>query len=283
MRSHCVSELILLGLLVLALALLGGCYPATVPGSTLPQSTASAPGRPAAATGLPPAPTTVPVRPPSPPITPAATTELPAAVRAAQAFIARQMGTATESVAVVRAEPVEWTDSCLGAGRADEICAQVITPGYRIVFKGAQGELEVHTDQSGQSVRIAKAGTAGSGASTPAPGSAAVIWERTGGIAGVCQRLTVGADGAYTLEDCKRNTVLNAGVLSQADAASVNDWLGRLGALEWRSKNPPGSADMFNDRLSLKGRGSAVPSETDIVAINEYLSGLWGRLRGTSQ
>jgi len=32
-------------------------------------------------------------------------------------------------------EVVDWPDRCLGAPREDEVCAQVITPGYRIVLE----------------------------------------------------------------------------------------------------------------------------------------------------
>ena len=53
-------------------------------------------------------------------------------------------GATTESV-----ERTEWPDSCLGLARLDEVCAQVITPGYRIVVRINGKQLEYHTDLNG--------------------------------------------------------------------------------------------------------------------------------------
>ena len=49
--------------------------------------------------------------------------------------LARQLNVDLSAVNIVSAERVEWPDSCLGAPGAGEGCAQVITPGYKIVLE----------------------------------------------------------------------------------------------------------------------------------------------------
>jgi len=73
---------------------------------------------------------------------------------AAKAALSQKLGIAEDQVSFVSAEPVEWTDSCLGLGGPAESCAQMITPGYNIILKAQGADHEVHTDESGSVVRI---------------------------------------------------------------------------------------------------------------------------------
>jgi hypothetical protein len=41
---------------------------------------------------------------------------------------------------------VDWPDACLGAGDSDESCAQVITPGYRVILERNGILIEYHTN-----------------------------------------------------------------------------------------------------------------------------------------
>jgi len=51
---------------------------------------------------------------------------------------------------VVSVEPTEWPDACLGAAAPDEVCAEIITPGYTIVVEGpADARSTYHADRSG--------------------------------------------------------------------------------------------------------------------------------------
>jgi hypothetical protein len=52
----------------------------------------------------------------------------------------------------VSVEAVQWPDSCLGIPQPGRVCAQVIIPGYRIVFSYRQQLYEVHTDNFGDLV-----------------------------------------------------------------------------------------------------------------------------------
>jgi hypothetical protein len=80
-------------------------------------------------------------------------TPIPAAA-AAQVALATKLGVPASQITVVAVERVEWPDACLGAAGEGEMCAQVITPGYRIMLEVNGKQYEVHTDESGQTVRI---------------------------------------------------------------------------------------------------------------------------------
>lgn len=75
---------------------------------------------------------------------------------AVQEFLSAQLGVALGDVQVISAEPVEFSDGCLGLGRPDESCLQAITPGWIIRVNVAGQEYEAHTDQTGQQVRVAE-------------------------------------------------------------------------------------------------------------------------------
>jgi heat shock protein HslJ len=79
----------------------------------------------------------------------------PAAALDAQQWLAEQLSVAVEQVQIVAVEQAEWSDSCLGLGRANESCLQVITPGWRVVFEVNGQTYEVRTDETGYTVRLA--------------------------------------------------------------------------------------------------------------------------------
>jgi heat shock protein HslJ len=90
------------------------------------------------------------------PTTPAESTGLPAeAVLNAQQWLATQLSVGTEQVQIIESEQAEWTDSCLGLGRPDESCLQVITPGWRVVLEVNGQRYEVRTDRTGSTIRVA--------------------------------------------------------------------------------------------------------------------------------
>jgi len=146
------AALILLAIiLVLVLISLSGCTPAA---ASVPTAT--------------PAPTTAPTStddglpaiPPGKPLlqTPTAGENAIDAsapiVAVAEKALAAKLGIAAGGITFVSGEYVEWSDSCLGVTHAGEMCAQVITPGYRVILAVSGAHYEVHTDLSGKSVRI---------------------------------------------------------------------------------------------------------------------------------
>jgi hypothetical protein len=52
----------------------------------------------------------------------------------------------THAIEIVSVEPVDWPDACLGLAGPDEACAQVITPGLRVVLSARGRQYEYHTD-----------------------------------------------------------------------------------------------------------------------------------------
>ena len=51
-------------------------------------------------------------------------------------------------------EFVEWPDACLGIAQRDVACAEVITPGYRIILEANGATYEYHTDGGSRAVLV---------------------------------------------------------------------------------------------------------------------------------
>ena len=80
--------------------------------------------------------------------------DFPPAVWAAIVDLALHLEISPDQVQVISFQEEEWPDSCLGLAAPDEMCLQVITPGYRILL-GVNGQrYEYHTDQSGDILRV---------------------------------------------------------------------------------------------------------------------------------
>ncbi len=72
--------------------------------------------------------------------------EYPEPVEAAVADLAERLGLEPGEIEVAEVEPVDWPDACLGAALEREVCAQVVTPGYRVILSAGDREYEYHTD-----------------------------------------------------------------------------------------------------------------------------------------
>ncbi|MGG6296950.1 hypothetical protein ACQ4M4_21350 [Leptolyngbya sp. AN02str] len=68
---------------------------------------------------------------------------------------ASELGVPADALTLASANERQWSDACLGVAQANEMCAQMITPGYEITFDSPDGRVVVHTDRSGRSLRIA--------------------------------------------------------------------------------------------------------------------------------
>jgi heat shock protein HslJ len=79
----------------------------------------------------------------------------PEAALDAQQWLMEQLNVAVDQVRIVDLEQADWTDSCLGLGRLNESCLQVITPGWRVVFEVNGVTYEVRTDETGDILRLA--------------------------------------------------------------------------------------------------------------------------------
>lgn len=78
------------------------------------------------------------------------------AIAAARAELAERLGVAAAELVLVSSDEMEWPDACLGSAAADEMCAQVVTPGWLVVLRAPGAELlyEVRTDETGSIVRM---------------------------------------------------------------------------------------------------------------------------------
>jgi hypothetical protein len=71
------------------------------------------------------------------------------AFSAAATALSQDANVPRDSIAGVSQDEMTWNDSCLGCAKPGESCAQVITPGYRVVLKASGATYEYHTDMGG--------------------------------------------------------------------------------------------------------------------------------------
>jgi len=91
---------------------------------------------------------------------------------AATAHLAGELGISEGQIEVVSAEQTEFTDSCLGLGQANESCLQAMTPGWLVTLRADGVEYVLHTDETGEQVRVAPEMQ---GAADPAAAEAAAV------------------------------------------------------------------------------------------------------------
>lgn len=108
-------------------------------------------------------------------------------------MLMQQLHADFDTLEIVEVEAVEWSDSCLGVANPVELCAQMITPGYRIVIEAQHNDTtEVyiyHTDSTGNSVRL-YAGP------RPETGEVVIRWSGyQADVEGECQEAEIGLEG----------------------------------------------------------------------------------------
>ncbi len=165
MLKLAVQHFILLGALLVTAA----CGQQDVPGAgnvtafpTTPPTTSPTESPTQAATESPTAmPTQAPVTTPTqaPTTEPTKSAEVPVtnpeerrAVMAARRALAKERNVQAEDLRLVSIEQQEWSDSSLGCPEPGMMYAQVITPGYLVVFETGGDRYEVHTDKNGRAV-----------------------------------------------------------------------------------------------------------------------------------
>lgn len=112
------------------------------------------------------------------------------------------------------------------------------------------------------------------------PNTPGITWERSGGFAGICQRLTVRPSATYVLEDCRQQKVIRRGTLPTAERNRLQtQWLKRYGNFQWQ--NTIRGADMFSDRYSFGGQDRQQPTALEKAALNQYLAELAGKLQNS--
>lgn len=147
-------------------------------------------------------------------------------------------------IEIVSVEAVEWPDACLGITQDGVACAQVITPGYKIILETGGKQVEYHTDETGSVV---------------VPATVALNWTRSGGIAGFCDSLTIYLSGEVQGSNCKSSEVVEKGageLLTEEEIATMDEWISEYGEIDIDASDPKGVADAMTVKLSMYGTGS---------------------------
>ena len=77
------------------------------------------------------------------------------ALERAAELLAGELGVAVVGLKVVSTTAMTWSDASLGCPQPDMGYAQVVTPGYLVLFRDSEGtEYKVHTNEDGSSVIV---------------------------------------------------------------------------------------------------------------------------------
>ena len=165
--------------------------------------------------------------------------------------LANQLGIDSSAVTVTSSEAVEWPNACLGVTLEDEMCAQVITPGYKIVLSANGNTYTYHTDQSGSWYRLVEGPEVQIGAPI-------ADWRGTADN-GSCMQARFGSVGV-AFNPC-------GGVQSQGRYVDET----RLAALkEWAGSYAPFQADTDWGTLDFMGTGSEQASTEQQAALARW-------------
>ncbi len=207
-----------------------------------------------------PLPPTAPALPTNTPVPPV---DLTPAQVAALSALSEALGLPLDQIKILSTEAVEWPDACLGVSRLNVACAQVITPGFRIVLEANRLQYEYHTTQDGAQVVSA---------------SLALTWHREGGIAGFCDDLQIYLAGEVLGSSCKNGDVYPPGQLTADELRQLTTWVTSFGAVVLESKDPA-VADAMTLRLTLNGSGSGQPAEADKTALYTWAQTIYDKVK----
>lgn len=74
----------------------------------------------------------------------------------AEKTLSGKTGVPVDELIFKEAEDYVWPDLCLGLPEEGEMCAQVITEGWRFIYEVNGEDYEVRTDEVGVNVRVRK-------------------------------------------------------------------------------------------------------------------------------
>ena len=79
------------------------------------------------------------------------------AVANVRQVLMQQLHADASAIAVLEVVEENWPDACLGAPTADEICGQVVTPGYQLTLTVHGNAYRYHTNGDGSVMRLVAA------------------------------------------------------------------------------------------------------------------------------
>ncbi len=177
--------------------------------------------------------------------------------------LATNLGIPESDVKVVSTAIVEWPDSCLGVQQQGIMCAQIVTPGYLFVLEANGRQYEYHTGQD---------------ASMIMPGSLGMNWQQEGGIAGLCENLTVYLSGEVDAVDCGAGGDTRNGVLTDAQRNQLYEWVDKFSNTTIDLSDPKGVADAMTRTADLLGTGQQTASKADQRAMYDFGQSLYHSL-----
>jgi len=170
--------------------------------------------------------------------------DLTPAQRNAISKLAENLGLTPDKIKLVSTEAMDWPDACLGIATEGIACAQVVTPGFRVILEADGKTVEYRTNQDATVIR---------------PATVALTWSRSGGIAGFCDSLTIYLSGEVQGTNCKNGEVVEKSLnelLAPEQIATMNEWLLKYGVVDIDASDPAGVADAMSVKLHLAGLGT---------------------------
>lgn len=67
--------------------------------------------------------------------------------------ISQTLGVAVEQIQITKVEQKDWPNGCLGLPQGDEVCTEVITPGWLLTFNINGQERKYRVDKTGTMIR----------------------------------------------------------------------------------------------------------------------------------
>ena len=96
----------------------------------------------------------------TPAVAPGQASNLPDAVaRAVLQDASMKASLPAEKLRILKAEPQNWPDGCLGLASPDTICTQAVVKGWRVTVVSGQRHLIYRTNDSGSLVKLASTDT----------------------------------------------------------------------------------------------------------------------------
>jgi len=182
--------------------------------------------------------------------------EVPEAIVAlVKPVLASALGVAESDIKVVSTQIIEWPDNCLGTVTPGLACGQVVTPGYLVTLEVNGQQYEYHTNGDGSVI---------------GQGSLALSWQRTGGIAGFNDSLTVYLSGEIhgSSNAGSKDSTLSA--LTADQRAQLQSWLTKFGSVSVQHDDPANASDAMSVSLTLIGSGTAQPSDAEQQAMLDW-------------
>ncbi len=177
--------------------------------------------------------------------------------------LAHNLGIADSDVTVVSSTLMEWPDSCLGVAQEGVMCAQIVTPGWLFVLEASGRQYEYHTNQD---------------ASVILPATRAMDWKEQGGVAGLCEGVTVYLSGEIYGLDCRPGGDGRMGVLTAAQRTQLYGWMDQFTNTTIDLSDPKGAADAMTRTADLFSNGQQVASPQDKRAIFDFGQSLYQSL-----